>query len=141
MEEQKPKKRIARELKRVEGEKVYGKVGVTVREDKREVHTENDLDFIVIVGGKECDRNGKHGNVMTAGIVGAVSLMDMMDVFLSLSKTSPKMRAAMHAVVAMQKDDDVTDDIMHSMDQDEDVQETDLDDIINQILGKDNKEQ
>ena len=140
MEEDK-KKRIARELRRVKGEEVRGKVSVTVYEDKREVHTENDLDFVVIVGGKECDRNGKHGNIMTVGVVGGVSLIDMLDVFMSLSKTNPEMRAAMHTVAEMQKDDDVTDDIMHSMDQNEDVQETDLDDLINQILGKDNKEQ
>ena len=141
MEEQKPKKRIARELKRVKGKEVHGKVSVTVHEDKREVHTENDLDFVVIVGGKECDRNGKRGNIMTVGVVGGVSLIDMLYVFMSLSKTNPEMRAAMHTVAEMQKDDDVTDDIVHSMDQDEDVQETDLDDLINQILGKDNKEQ
>ncbi len=141
MEEQKPKKRIARELKRVKGKEVHGKVGVTVHDGQREVHDEKDLDFVVMVGGKGCDHNGKHGNMMTVGIVGAISLLDMLDVFMSLAKSNPEMRAAMHTVVAMQDDNDPTDDIVTKVDHEEQVEEMDLDDLINQILGRNEEEQ
>ena len=119
-----------------------GKITVTIDGELGEHRVMKDQDYVLVVGGKAAVHNDHEGTDMNVGLMGEISLEDMVDIVRCVCKSHPAMQMAMQLVLLQdmiqtkQVIDREEDD---EEDEKEDTPEQSLDDLLDEIFG--NKEQ
>ena len=119
-----------------------GKITVTIDGELGEHRVMKDQDYVLVVGGRAAVHNDHEGTDMNVGLMGEISLEDMVDIVRCVCKSHPAMQMAMQLVLLQdmiqtkQVIDREEDD---EEDEKEDMPEQSLEDLLDDIFG--NKEQ